>query len=154
MDSNSTSGNGGSNGNGLAASTSQDQADDSVRHVTGIGGSRSGIVSSVNLKGNWSGSQPSAATLRTELSSLKSDLDALVNRSASLSDEELVQAHAQLMTKFSTMRYAARGIATEAGRQINRGVETTTTYVKDKPVQSMAVAVGAGLLLSLLFKRR
>ena len=98
--------------------------------------------------------QRSAATLRSELSGLKNDLDALVNRSASMSDDELSQAHAQLMAKFSSVRYAAKGIASEATRQLNRGMETTTGYVKDKPMQSVAVAVGTGLLLGLLFKRR
>jgi len=96
----------------------------------------------------------SAATLRSELSSLKNDLDALVNRSASMSDDELTQAHAQLMAKFSSVRYAAKGIASEATRQLNRGMESTTEYVKDKPMQSVAVAVGTGLLLGLLFKRQ
>jgi ElaB/YqjD/DUF883 family membrane-anchored ribosome-binding protein len=98
--------------------------------------------------------QRSAATLRSELSGLKNDLDALVNRSASMSDDELSQAHAQLMAKFSSVRFAAKGIASEASRQFNRGMETTTGYVKDKPMQSVAVAVGTGLLLGLLFKRR
>ena len=98
--------------------------------------------------------QRSAATLRSELSSLKNDLDALVNRSASMSDDELTTAHAQLMAKFSSVRYAAKGIASEATRQLNRSMETTTEYVKDKPMQSVAVAVGTGLLLGLLFKRR
>jgi ElaB/YqjD/DUF883 family membrane-anchored ribosome-binding protein len=98
--------------------------------------------------------QKTAASLRSDLSSLKSDLDSLVNRSSSLSDDELAQAHAQLMAKFSSVRYAAKGIATEASRQLNRGMETTTEYVKDKPMQSVAVAVGTGLLLGLLFKRR
>jgi ElaB/YqjD/DUF883 family membrane-anchored ribosome-binding protein len=98
--------------------------------------------------------QRSAATLRSDLSSLKNDLDALVNRSAGMTDDELTQAHAQLMAKFSSVRYAAKGIASEATRQLNRGMETTTEYVKDKPMQSVAVAVGTGLLLGLLFKRR
>jgi ElaB/YqjD/DUF883 family membrane-anchored ribosome-binding protein len=98
--------------------------------------------------------QRTAASLRSELSSLKSDLDSLVNRAPSLSDDELSQAHTELMAKFSSVKHAARGIATEASRQLNRGVETTTEYVKDKPMQSVAVAVGTGLLLGLLFKRR
>lgn len=95
-----------------------------------------------------------AATLRNELSNLKSDLDTLVTRAPSLSDEELAQAHSQLMAKFSSVRYAAKGIASQATRQLNRGVESTTEYVKDKPMQSVAVAIGTGLLLGLLFKRR
>jgi len=141
MDTNSTSATGSDRPAGATYSRSDSD---------GVSG---GVVSSIDTMAG-TGNPRSAASLRTELSSLKSDLDALVNRSASLSDEELAQAHAQLMTKFSTMRYAARGIANEAGRQLNRGVETTSTFVKDKPMQSVAVAVGTGLLLGLLFKRR
>lgn len=95
-----------------------------------------------------------ASTLRSELTNLKGDLDALVSRASSLSDEDLSRAHTQLMAKFSSMRYAAKGMADEATRQFNRGMETTTTYVKDRPMQSVAVAVGAGLLLGMLLKRR
>lgn len=95
-----------------------------------------------------------SANLRSELSNLKNDLDALVSRSSSMSDEELNQAHAQLMAKFSSVRSAAKGMASEASRQFNRSMETTTEYVKDKPMQSVAVAVGTGLLLGLLFGRR
>ena len=95
-----------------------------------------------------------SATLRSELSNLKNDLDALVSRSSNLSDEELGQAHAQLMAKFSSVRSAARGMASEAGRQLNRSMETTTEYVKEKPMQSVAVAIGTGLLLGMLFRRR
>lgn len=98
--------------------------------------------------------QRSAASLRSDLSNMKNDLDALVNRASSLSDDELRQAHAQMMAKFSSMRYAAKGLASEASRQFNRGMETTTDYVKDKPMQSVAVAAGAGLLLGMLLKRR
>ena len=98
--------------------------------------------------------QRSAASLRSELSDLKSDLDSLVNRAPNLSDDELTQAHAELMAKFSSVRHAARGIATEASRQFNRSMETTTEYVKDRPMQSVAVAVGTGLLLGMIFGRR
>ena len=131
------SGNGSDKVNATSASTSTNQ------------GARSASYTEAKAT-----SQRSAATLRSELSSLKNDLDALVNRSASLSDEELRQAHTQLMAKFSSMRYAAKGIASEATKQLNRGMETTTEYVKDKPMQSVAVAVGTGLLLGMLFKRR
>jgi ElaB/YqjD/DUF883 family membrane-anchored ribosome-binding protein len=98
--------------------------------------------------------QRSAASLRAELASLKSDLDALVNRAPNLSDDELAQAHARLLQEFSSIRYAAKGFATEASRQLNKSVESTTEYVKEKPGQAIAAAAGVGLLLGLLFKRR
>lgn len=99
-------------------------------------------------------SQRTGETLRAELSTLKSDLDALINRASSMSDEELSRAHAQMMAKFSSVRYAAKGFADEASRQFNRGVETTHQYVKERPMQSVGVAIGTGLLLGLLFSRR
>lgn len=116
----------------------------------------SSTTGTTGTRGTFTGgaTQRTAASLRSELSNLKNELDALVNRASSLSDDELNQAHAQLMAKFSSVRFAAKGIASEASRQFNRGMETTTDYVKDKPMQSVAVAVGTGLLLGLLFKRR
>jgi ElaB/YqjD/DUF883 family membrane-anchored ribosome-binding protein len=95
-----------------------------------------------------------AETLRSELSTLKEDLDSLINRASSMSDDELQQAHAQLMAKFSSVRYAARGFADQASRQFNRGMETTHQYVKEKPMQSVGLAVGTGLLLGVLLSRR
>lgn len=130
---------------------------DFTRTTTGNGSDKASAAAQAT-KGAYNeakgATQRTAASIRSDLSSLKNDLDALVNRSTSMSDDELSQAHAQMMAKFSSMRYAAKGIASEATRQLNRGVETTTEYVKGKPMQSVAVAVGTGLLLGLLFNRR
>ncbi|WP_334189058.1 DUF883 family protein [Noviherbaspirillum sp.] len=117
--------------------------------------------------GTASGTKPpgTSAGMRSQLTSLKADLDALVNRAPGMSDDELAAEHAKLMAKYSSLRFAAKGLATQAtqqfsvgvenaSRQFNRGVETTTGYVKEKPMQSVAVAAGAGLLLAMLFKRR
>ncbi len=111
------------------------------------------------------GSPAGSAGMRSRLTGLKADLDALVNRAPGMSDDELAAEHAKLMAKYSSLRFAAKGLATQAtqqlsvgyenaSRQFNRGVETTTGYVKEKPMQSVAVAAGAGLLLAMLFKRR
>ena len=126
-------------------------------HIGGNGSDKAGAATQA-AKGIYNeakgAAQRTAASLRSELSGLKNDLDALVNRAPSLSDDELTQAHRQLMAKFSSVRFAAKGLADQATQQLNRGVETTTEYVKDKPMQSVALAVGTGLLLGLLFKRR
>jgi ElaB/YqjD/DUF883 family membrane-anchored ribosome-binding protein len=94
------------------------------------------------------------ASLKTELSNLKSDLDTLLGRADTMSDTELSQEHARLMAKFMSVKSAARGVAAQANQQFNRGVDITTDYVKDKPLQSIAVASGVGLALGLLFGRR
>jgi len=121
---------------------------------TGGNGSDTAAAAKEAFNEARSATRRTAASLRSELSGLKDNLDALVDRASGLSDDELQQAYAQLTARFGSMRYAAKGMASEASRQLNRGVETTTEYVKDKPMQSVAVAVGTGLLLGLLFKRR
>lgn len=94
------------------------------------------------------------ASLRTELSNLKSDLDTLLGRATNMSEAELSAEHARLMAKFSSVKSAARGMAAQANRQFTQGVDVTTDYVKEKPLQSVAVAAGVGMVLGLLFRGR
>lgn len=96
----------------------------------------------------------SGATLRNDLQTLKSDLDTLLSHASELTDIELNEAHERILNKFGTMRQAAKGLAAQAGRQFNHGVEVTTDYVKEKPVQSIALAVGFGTLLGIIIGRR
>jgi ElaB/YqjD/DUF883 family membrane-anchored ribosome-binding protein len=100
------------------------------------------------------GIEQSSASLREELASLKADLDALLGKASSLTDREFRLARDQLMIKFGSMRYAAKGLAAEASKQFNNGVECTTGYVKEKPLQSVAMAAGVGLLFGALMRGR
>jgi ElaB/YqjD/DUF883 family membrane-anchored ribosome-binding protein len=96
----------------------------------------------------------SSATLRDDLQTLKSDLDILLAHAADLTDAELNEAHERILAKFSSLRHAARGIAVQASRQFNHGVEVTSEYVKEKPVKSIALAMGFGALLGIIIGRR
>ncbi len=93
-------------------------------------------------------------SLRQDLTKLKTDLDTLLAQASNLSERELSDAYARMMTKFSSMRFAAKGIAAEATRQLNQGVDKTSDYVKAKPLQSVAMAAGLGLMLGILLARR
>ena len=93
-------------------------------------------------------------SLRQDLIKLKTDLDTLLAQASNLSERELSDAYARMMTKFSSMRFAAKGIAAEATRQINQGVDKTSDYVKAKPLQSVAMAAGLGLMFGILIARR
>ena len=92
-------------------------------------------------------------TMRSELSSLKAELDTLVSKAASMGEQELAEAHDQIMSQFSSMRHAARGMAAQATRQLKGGVDVTSDYVKEKPMQSVGMAAGIGLLLGMLLAR-
>ncbi|MEO0313685.1 MAG: hypothetical protein RI928_141 [Pseudomonadota bacterium] len=91
--------------------------------------------------------------LRDELSHLKNDLDALMLHASTLSESELREARDRIMAKFSSMRHAAKGIAEQASRHLNLGREATADYVRERPLQSILVAAGMGLLIGALLRR-
>lgn len=94
-----------------------------------------------------------ANRMRDELSTLKSDLDALMSHASTLSENELQEARDRILARFSSMKYAARGIAEQASKQFNQGRDITVDYVKDKPLQSVAIAAGIGLVIGALMRR-
>jgi ElaB/YqjD/DUF883 family membrane-anchored ribosome-binding protein len=114
-------------------------------------------VAGIGRKGNGAGflgGRRDAESLRNQLSHLKTELDSLVQRATTMGDEELSQAHDEIMARFSSMRHAARGMATQASRQLKSGVDVTTGYVQEKPMQSVTVAAAVGIALGLLMSRR
>ena len=136
------------------------EADISVSSKSGSGGHlgepsggrrelRSGTPS-----GSGSSSRSSSGIrLREELTHLKSDLDALLSHASTLTENELQEARDRLLDRFSSMRHAARSMAAQAGKQLSHGKDVTADYVRDKPLQSVAIAASAGLLLGMLMRR-
>ena len=120
----------------------------------GVETSRPSVPTKSSYGDNGASRKQSSEKLRAELVSLKSDLDNLVGRAANLSERELSEAYARLMTRFGSMRYAAKGMAAEAGRQLNQGVDMTSDYVKTRPLQSVAIAAAVGLMLGMMMTRR
>ena len=100
------------------------------------------------------GRHADTSSMREELSNLKSDLDALMSHASTLTEIELREARDRIMARFSSMRYAARGLADQAGKQINQGMDVTVDYVRERPLQSVAIAAGVGALMGLLLTRR
>jgi ElaB/YqjD/DUF883 family membrane-anchored ribosome-binding protein len=115
---------------------------------------RMGNTSQGGSGGGRSSGQQTGEALRTELSNLKSDLDTLVSRASTLSDRELSDARDRLLGKYRSMRYAAKGMADQASQQFNESLEATTDYVKDRPLQALAIATGVGLLLGAVLRPR
>lgn len=94
-----------------------------------------------------------ALRIREELATLKSDLDALMSHASTLSENELHEARDRILARFSSMRFAARGIADQASRQFSQGRDITADYVREKPLQSVAIAAGIGLLIGAMTRR-
>lgn len=118
------------------------------------GSGSSSSMGSHSDTGSGSGAMGGKAhRMRDELSMLKSDLDALMSHAATLNENELQEARDRILARFSSMRYAARGIAEQASKQFNQGRDMTVDYVKDKPLQSVAIAAGIGLVIGALMRR-
>lgn len=119
-----------------------------------ITSSMSGEIPGLRHETRATAVQGSAATgMREELSHLKSDLDALMSHASTLTESELREARDRILARISSMRYAARGMVAQASRQFSQGRDLTVDYVRDKPLQSVAIAAGAGLLLGMLLRR-
>lgn len=95
-----------------------------------------------------------SAVGKEEMATLKSELDNLISRISSMSDLELIAAKEKLLAKIEASKVAAKGVASDVTRQITHGVDVTTDYVKERPLQSVAVAGGIGILLGMLIARR
>src|SRR5690606_21846986 len=127
-------------------------SDPSDSRATGSGAMGSASTYS-GISGSDESSQDYGDRLRTELSNLKGDLDALMSKASSLSDVELREARDRLMQQLDSWRYSAKGMADQASEQLAHGMDVTTDYVKEKPLQSVAIAAGIGLVLGALLRR-
>ena len=94
-----------------------------------------------------------SADLRSDLADLKRDLDALLGKASTLTDRELRDARDRLLARFGTMRVAAQDMAGQAQERLSQGVDMTSEYVKERPVQALAIAAGIGLVLGAITRR-
>ena len=97
--------------------------------------------------------QESGADVRSELSALKADLDALMARASTLTDSQMREARDRIMARYESLRFSAKGFADQASEQFNQSIDMTSDYVKEKPLQSVAIAAGVGMLLGALLRR-
>jgi ElaB/YqjD/DUF883 family membrane-anchored ribosome-binding protein len=94
------------------------------------------------------------AVANEEMTNLKADLDDLISRLPSLSEVDLNVAKEKLLAKIESTKVAAKGVTADVQQQLNHGVDVTSEYVKERPLQSIAVATGIGILLGMLIARR
>ena len=111
------------------------------------------LSSAIEMDAEGNSSANAGANLRSDLANLKRDLDALLAKASTLTDRELRDARDRLFTRFGTMRVAAQDMAGQAQEQFTRGVDMTSEYVKENPMQSVAIAAGIGLVLGAITRR-
>lgn len=127
-----------------------DTATGAIGNMAGqVGNSAAHVLDATKAAGKQIG-----AVAKEEMTSLRADLDDLTSRLSSLSESELNAAKEKILAKIEFIKVAAKGVTTDVGQQLNHGVGVTTEYVKERPLQSVAVAAGIGMLLGMLIARR
>lgn len=122
--------------------------------IAGTGVPGSSVSPPASSSETFDGMSGKKEVLRQELGQLKTELDTLVSHAARLSERELSEAYQMLMARFQTYRTKCRDMAGNYGQQINQQMDATMERVKEKPVQSVAIAAGAGMLMGLAMRRR
>ncbi|GGI15778.1 DUF883 family protein [Oxalicibacterium faecigallinarum] len=96
---------------------------------------------------------PTTATLRSDLQLLKTDIDSLITHAVDLTDAELSDAYERVAGKVASARQSAREFAGQASEKIHHGFDVSTGYVKARPKQTLAVALGIGALIGIILAR-
>jgi ElaB/YqjD/DUF883 family membrane-anchored ribosome-binding protein len=135
----------------------------------------SGIKSGSGLRDELSNIKSDLDTLLSRVTSLSqkelnSARDSIMTKFSSVQESakgmaSSAQESAKGMTSSakdmtSSIQDSAKGLASNASRmasdtklQLEQGVDATTEYVREKPLQSIAIATGVGFLLASLFRR-
>ncbi|GGC76221.1 DUF883 family protein [Undibacterium terreum] len=122
---------------------------DAAENLAGRVGSAAGnVYDATKVAGKQVGSVASE-----EMMKLKADLDDLISRLPSLSDIDLTAAKEKLLEQVAAAKEAANQASSTAREKLNQGVEVAGGYVKEKPLQSVAVAAGVGILIGMLIAR-
>lgn len=93
------------------------------------------------------------ATAANELANLRADLDSLISRIPHLAEAELNVAKDALLQKYSEGKKTVANATTAARETLNHGMEVAGDYVKDRPLKTVAVTGGIGILIGMLIGR-
>lgn len=89
----------------------------------------------------------------SELRNLRADLDGLISRIPHLAESELNAAKILLLQKYGAGTKTVTAVTTVARETITHGMEVAGDYVKDRPLKTVAVTAGIGMLIGMLIGR-
>jgi ElaB/YqjD/DUF883 family membrane-anchored ribosome-binding protein len=95
-----------------------------------------------------------SGALFADFAGLKGGLDGLLARISAMSEDDMKEAIDRLMTGIDAISATATQMTCQTREQVRHGVDATSDYVKEKPLQAVGIAAAAGLLLGMLMSRR
>ena len=93
------------------------------------------------------------AVAQEEASTLRADLDDFITRLSSLTEQEIAATKEKILVKIEAAKMTAKNVSADVSQKLHHGVEVTSDYVKEKPLRSVAIATGVGVLLGMWFSR-
>jgi ElaB/YqjD/DUF883 family membrane-anchored ribosome-binding protein len=92
--------------------------------------------------------------LLTNLQKLMDQVEAAIAEPAEGADEENGQLISQLKDRLSTATAKLNGVYKNARRRVIDGAQKADETIRSHPYESLAVALGVGVLLGALLRRR
>ena len=92
--------------------------------------------------------------INSENERFKEDLKDLKDRVMDLSGKGISVAKQTLASNLATAKTKANMAAHCALNRAEKGIQTTSNYVREKPCQSLGIALGVGFLLGKLMSRK
>tara|TARA_R110001606_G_scaffold149857_1_gene289878 strand:- start:268 stop:567 length:300 start_codon:yes stop_codon:yes gene_type:complete len=93
-------------------------------------------------------------TLKKDIEELRASMEKLTKDVSSISQSLTDGLKDKASRAANNARESARNVASEIGTKGKQSAEAVEQTVRDKPLQSLVVAFGAGLLLAQLMRKR
>lgn len=93
-------------------------------------------------------------TLKKDIAELRASIETLTRDVTSMSQSMSDGLKERASRTADSVRNGARNAANEIGVKGRQSAEAVENTVRDKPLQSLVVAFGAGLLLAQLLRKR
>lgn len=92
-------------------------------------------------------------TLKEDLAKLREDLSAIPETGRNIASDSVAAARESLQQEAEKLMERIRGAGEEAGSQSRQVVDQVGRTMKERPVTSILVAIGTGLVLGWLTRR-
>lgn len=99
------------------------------------------------------GEMPDAAALRLEMKRLRAEIEKASGQAATRGRAEIGRMGDAATERVAELLKEGEALLGEIGRELSRFEERTGAVVRERPLQSVGVALVVGFLLALLFRR-
>lgn len=134
-----------------AKSAQDNQSPDANKAAAGQGSN--GQKSAGSQPGDAARPGQMVAAASNEMSNLRADLDNLIGRIPHLAEAELTAAKETLLEKYGQGKKTLTDATTVVRETVTHGVAVAGDYVKERPLKTVAVTAGIGILLGMLISR-